>query len=153
MWYRKPVNKWRSPKGQLFFFLFLHLIKIRKLWRGNWVMVTGTLSSPWDLGVNSDCWTYRASEVTRWAMSPALGLLFLFLSWRQSPLYSRLSGIQCTHSVARGDLELLILLSLIPKRCGHRHAPPPPVYAVVSIKPKTSSMLGKHSTASSLWSS
>lgn len=53
--------------------------------------------------------------------------------------------LELTHYIAKGALKLLVPLSS-PSECrSPRHAPPCPVYTVLRIKPRTSSMLGKHS--------
>lgn len=57
----------------------------------------------------------------------------------------RLGWLELTHHIAKGVLKLLVPLSS-PFECwSPRHALPCPVYTVLRIKPRASSMLGKHS--------
>lgn len=69
-------------------------------------------------------------------------------------MVSHILGWLHTYYVAQDGLGLLNFQPLPPKSCEYRRVPPHPIYkilgakprSVVGIKPRASSMLGKHST-------
>ena len=59
---------------------------------------------------------------------------------------AEIPGWPQTCYIAGGDLELLVILSLLPRRLGYRCVLPHSVHVVLEIEPKALCLSGKHYT-------